>query len=83
MGQLGYLLLKITKHYDKLLIHWKDYGKRRCLLRRYKFLNNMKDIKKFPDITKHLNVNSSKCVVRQIGVLFNQLFGDLENYFKI
>ena len=83
MGQLGYLLLKITEHYDKLLIHQKDYGKHWCLLRRYKFLNNMKDIKKFPDIIKHLNVNSSKCVVRQIGILFNQLFGDLENDFKI
>ena len=83
MGQLGYLLLKITEHYDKPLIHRKDYGKHQCLLRRYKFLNNMKDIKKVLDMAKHLNDHSSKCVVRQIGVLFNQLFGDLENDFKI
>ena len=82
MGKLRSLLFEITEHNDKLFVHRKDYGKGWGLLCRYKFLNNMKDIKKFPNIAKHLNVDSSERVVRQISILLNKLFGDLESGFK-
>ena len=82
MGKLRSLLFKIAEHNDKLFVHRKDYGKGWGLLRRYKFLNNVKDIKKFPNIAKHLSVDSSKRMDRQISVLLSKLFRDLERGFK-